>query len=243
MLFVSAQSYGESKRLDYNNAYIAYLAQNSKEIDDLDAEAYCDLFYKKDYNKLRNDEFEWPQKLIEMKNELKTVMSNYNVEISSYYISTGGKFGEYDFNNNGFPGEYLDGATFSLERDMWSGVMYSSDVSKRLKNKVLILINGNDFNFLDYEKNKAKELISSRKDSLGSIDRRVLLVPEFKLIPNQSKEYLQEIKNIEKKYKGFDEADILLGKILEVEVYIDAEKPRKMGKLRKLEAAPPTAKE
>jgi hypothetical protein len=206
----------DEKIFTHEDGLVAYFSMTGKKPDNDFYEMYAKYYYPDIYNKYRNDEFEWGEKLKEIKNEFNEKVKNYDIK-TKYFIITRQELGKYDFDNNGFVCKFFNKDTYFSIRATSDPLLYWTQVSE-IKLVNLFFINPDDFNFLPYEKESANEFIKSRKNKYtGDVDREVKVIVHFTLVPIQDKNAQKILSNIS--LPSLKSSYNLVAKIESIEVY------------------------
>ena len=215
--------FGQDKVMNADAGFFIYLNGSKTKITEDDYLIYAKGFEEENYNKYRNDEFEWHEQFQIMKKNFDKKIQEADLS-STYTIVTSVDFGDYDFTNEGFPVSISADTFFPLGKNSsyWvrsnSGTVFSKQTALKL----------NDFhkyNFFKYAKNDAKTFLQTRKNSYGNVDRSVTLMISYKVASYDSAEY----KNFEKIALSNDYLPVV-GNIENIEVY-DASNQRNIKKI------------
>jgi len=171
--------YNNSINLNDSIAYIEYLnlintitIENTKE--------YLYLFDNNIYNQIREDEFEFHEKILETKNFLKNeIEKKENNDTFKIFLKI--EIGNYDFDKNGFPIKWGIKNGIQILDDLWE-FFTPKDINNngiKLTDLRLQFTNTEDFIFLSLNKEKANYLIKHRKDESGNIDRYIYMYAHF----------------------------------------------------------------
>lgn len=176
-----SQSYEGNRKIIQSNAnyeellYIYYKGTKIELTEEI-VTNYIKDFFESDYNKYRQNEFEWPAILTKYRSVLTSKINNANLA-TVYTFQTRTSLGNYNFEYEGFDVnidmEYL----FVTKRGLsiGDGTIYPDVASKGI---LLFINNGN--NFVKMERNKANAFINSRTKN-GNIDRNVTLHISFSI--------------------------------------------------------------
>lgn len=168
------------KDTSFNSCWLSYVSGTNREIDDEILEMYIRINNYESYKQNREDEFKWSEMLYEIRKEVEEKLEQAKKE-NDYVIMTRGALNEYDFNNKGFPILLSQYILFQLP-------LYNGETL--IRNQIaLYLINDPFNNFLQIDKDNARRLINSRKDSDGDIDRYISLHIYYSILDYNSEEY------------------------------------------------------
>jgi len=125
--------------------------------------------YQSKYQKTRNDEFEFNDaKEWALNNFKKKLEMTKPIDVhQEYHLLLSIDFGEYDFKTKRF-------AVKAIEKGTYMSYSGKGELVSNYSNSKLEFDNAVDqYNFIEMEKDEAKEFIRSRKDKYGTIDRRL----------------------------------------------------------------------
>ena len=201
---------------------MTYYATSGDTIDEKIYVRYARDYHYEIYKKYREDEFEWHNRLSEIKDELNGHIKRYDINSINYWDTLTTELGRYDFKAKGFSYKSLSPTTYISYR---SPRGYSSD----MKSVRLFFENSGDFNFLPYPEDTAKKFVQDRKDKYGDIDREVFTIVHFTLLPVKSKESQAVLNAVGANPYYYN----LVARINKIEVYEDKERIMEMGLLTK----------
>ena len=157
----------EEVSLSYKHMFYAYFNGMKKTPDDTEIDAYIENVYPNEYHNYRNNEFEWRKLRQEKAQELNSGIANFSYD-TLFVVLSEPKFGEYNFDKEGFTIEIGNKLSFNL--------MFN----RRYNSFNLILTNIKEFNLMKIEPDNANALIKSRTRLLGDVDRSVRIKIYFK---------------------------------------------------------------
>lgn len=210
------------KEINYLDAYAIYLQQAGTQISDDIVTKYAKDYKNDLFIKYGNDEFDWHDQLVKIKEELLNVIHSVNVS-GDYFLSFLVNIDEYDFANNGFP---------VTIHDYTSIPFYSKDdgFDSSLPGVRIFFKDFPKYNFLPINSDVANKLIKSKKNGKGNIDRSLTLRIHFTVLPMKSDDYNSAIR-----YNSENEGPLLVGTIKKIDVFNNE---IKVGELVKNSAIP-----
>lgn len=225
ILFMIEGLFAQTKSLDTNNAYYLYLKGTNTKITDDEYLNYAKVLETSTYNKYKNDEFEWEEQFVLLKQKFDKAISDADFD-SIYTIVTAIEFGDYDFSKEGFTVSIDEGIFFPLgELNYYYETTRDSLFRKEIAFK---LDSFEKYNFFAIQKTDAKAFLQSRKDNYGDVNRQVTLQITYKIAAFNSKEY-----------KSFSDIALsnnylpIVGIIEKIEVYdtLNSRNVKKIGEL------------
>lgn len=168
-LLLSASAFSVSKNFNYQNILMEslHLSENTElTLLSKDWLLYSD---KNTYHKYQNDEFEFQDKIEQAGKKLQKLVDDRKSEESPvvFTIPVNSEFGNYDFEQGKF--EY---------HPLMNGHMYisSNQYTENLPRKINLYVSNPEFiDGIPMGKEQAKEFLQKRKNSLGNINRSVIL--------------------------------------------------------------------
>lgn len=129
------------------------------------------------YKKYRNDEFEFQAK---KKEQLDQIISNIEQikDLEEYYIVTGSRFGEYDFDDESFSFRPLEESTYFR---LHKGNIYACDKCNTDTEVNIFFNHTKEFTKFKMPSEEANNLVKSRKSSSGNVNRDVTIKIYFTL--------------------------------------------------------------
>lgn len=213
----------DNKNLEYRDVSDIHSMLTELHKNVLFSESYMKKFHNRKWIKYRNDEILFSEKLNEISDIINKKWEEYTLD--GWKFGTHIDFGKYDLLNNSFPLEDIkDIAKFKfnfISPHTNSRDSYDSDV---ISNSYFVLISnyGSIPKSISVPLDKAKEILASKKNTIGNIDRRFYLIVEvdFSRVANES-----EMNS----FKGFPG---LVAKVKSAEIYIDSNNYELLGKVK-----------
>jgi hypothetical protein len=207
--FIFAQN--SEKNATHLDLYYSYIKGNNLEITDRVVELYIFDYHRTIYDRHRNDDFEWREKIIEYKKEFSENILKTDLN-TLYVFQTSIRLGDYDFDNEGFKVNIGSG-TF---------IPFRSEVGHRnpaLRSVDLFLKDFDKFNFFKIDNKEANAFIKSRTKN-NQVDRSVTLSVFFKIVDFSSVEYKNFVIDKTDREAGFP----VLGNIIKIEILNSSKK-------------------
>lgn len=186
IIFSMVAVFAQTKQLDEKSAFYIYMKGSNTILSADDELDYAKSFETATYQKYRNDEFEWDEQFSNIKQSLKTKIAEADMH-STYTIVTTLEFGDFDFTNEGFPITINAGTFFPFNYfNNWVDFKRTSLFYKRI---ALKLDSFDKYNFFAMPKDEAKAFLQGRKNSYGTVNRKVTLQINYKIAAFDSDEY------------------------------------------------------
>lgn len=153
-------SFGQSQ-INNETSFLFYLKIYYKEISDVTVAEYASKYDKSNYEVIKNDEFKKVKYINQTKEKIKNKINalNFNKE---YYFTVKSEFGKYDFSDNSFP-----------ITSLFKGYQLTSNYAGGPLNFGWMI----NMDYFDYKiklpADKAENIVNSRKDISGYVDRTV----------------------------------------------------------------------
>ena len=189
--------------IGYYNCFLGYLKGSNTELSDKLIGEYVNDYDGRFYQRNRNNEFEWPGIAQRFREDLRQAVLNHDMN-SEYGVAYSVDFGLYDFNRGGFPIEIRRGTTMSLN---------SRGSESKLSPIAIYLTDLEKYNFFPIDKESANELIKSRIDESGEVNRRLTILIYFKMDSFVGQAYTSFVNRLG---KGFFH---VMGTIVSIEAY------------------------
>lgn len=211
----SQNSYGTSMEWETAN-YLLIAGTNrtltDKELDWLIIKNHRDIWLK-----YRNDEFEWHDRRTQLVNEInKTIDSYRRKQADTYYTILATKFGEYDFDREGFKVDVTD-TTIASVRQTAARNEYTSPVyCDTLPYYIQVMFK--DFGLYSLwkmPKDEAREFLAKRRSRSGDINRDIRLVIQYTVEQFDSDIY-NDIKSM---YMFDSDTELVVGNITKITVF------------------------
>ena len=220
-LFAQSQ-WGE--KLDWKSAFLTHTKAMNKTLDENQEMLLMFNFYNDDFREFHNDEFEWEDvKAKDMKDIYNQMNAMENYTDTPHFIVTGVKFGNYDFDKEGYTVSLPAGSYFSLEKPY----RYDKrDHYNSVSSYALFFNDYSEYNFIPMKKADAKAFQNARKDVYGDINKNILLLIHYTMEDFNSDKYA----SIAPMFDGSGYIPVV-GNISSIEVF--AEDDSKIGDLIK----------
>ncbi len=207
-VFLSTTIWSQTtNNLDHYKCFVLNFKASNEKITLKEWNNYAHDYHYETFEKYRNDEFEWMDKLSIIKKDFIKDIANISIT-DDFSIFSSFKFNEYDFEHLGFPLEVAEGYSYEFSPDRFI---------HKSKSFRVFFSNITDFNFLPIDKNIARQLIIDKKDKDGEIKRYITVKINMKMIP-----FEEEIYSLTNKKFGRSSYKILLFKITEIKFFDDS---------------------
>lgn len=199
-----------AEQVEYWPNVYKYFKDTKVEITNDIAIDYMILTAKSDYNKYKNDEFEWASIVKKYKTLLEEKIATNDISNKTFTIVTGADFGQYNSEKQGYEITLKNGTFFPVGN---SYELYQQ--SKDSFQQIGFVPKGfSEYNIIPMELEKAKKFLESRKNKYGNIDRSVKLLINFSsLLDCGSDEYKKVVGNWRSNYF------YVVGVVESIEVY------------------------
>jgi len=189
--------------IGYYNCFLGYLKGANTELSDKLIEEYVSDYDWRFYQRNRNNEFEWPGIAEQFRENLRQAVLDHDVN-SEYGVAYSVEFGLYDFSRGGFPVEIRRGTTMSLN---------SRGSDSKLSPIAIYLADLEKYKFFPIDREAANELIKSRIDDSGEVNRRLTILIYFRMDSFFGQAYTSFVNRLG---RGFYH---VMGTIVNIEAY------------------------
>jgi hypothetical protein len=202
-LMISPKPYYHEYQSFSDSLAFLFKVKTSKNPTKIFSEEALYRFHYEDYEKYKNDEFDFNGAVNKAFQELEPLVTNLSYD-ETYSTRVKMEIGNYDFQNSSFPingwGAFEFG-TFSSHKD----IIFT-------KNN-LVFINPENFSLIPVPVNMANNFIKRRKDEYGLIDRSIFAKIFFKIVN------LPENSPASEKYRNGGINSYIFAKIIKIELY------------------------
>lgn len=178
LLFTSSAS--AINDFSWTNLMLASVKLNSN----FDYETYVDSYMKEYrnpvYKRYRNDEFNMRTKRAETIEMMKERIRNFDLD-EPFIINTSVEMGKYNFDTESFPIQGIGANSYFYERN------YAGDFPNTYKVR---FSNFELIGDIEMAPGEAEDFIAQRKDSYGSINRKLPIRLKFKIVDREANDML-----------------------------------------------------
>ncbi|MCC7335404.1 MAG: DUF4852 domain-containing protein [Pirellulaceae bacterium] len=158
----------------WDNLAFASIKLNPEFDIDANVDWYIEEYRPDVWKKYRNDEFLFREKWEESRELLRQRIAQFNLE-ETFVIRGNLRIGEYNFESQEFPLEPNGSQSYWYE----SSYKYSDVLPSTMK---VYFTNHEFMRALRLDRNSAKNLVTSRKDAYGNIDRAIYANIEMRIV-------------------------------------------------------------